>query len=319
MGSQSAEKIFRSLRSMQGTFSSIVNFTMLGMLYRLHKLEDLESESERESHGIHLARLEVHKKKKGHGEVMPFDWILTDEDIFFALKEAEERAKSAVSKFGMADELKRVNKWEIPPKPSNIMSTWYDDDDDDEYEINYNGINELNEAEDLKDIVSDLEKLLANNAINNELLKKGQSMARMVSIDIPSVGIPTYQNEVITPDKDPNNSLFVPVTVEGKRLLNDGERVSTSDRIFRVRSQQPNEFKETTKLSTIMTSDHVVIGDFCVFCDGTEPKIGKVLQFQKFDTKEKRSTTELTMPQLVTISNYYVHGILLIRNHGNVT
>uniref|UniRef100_A0A1X7TPL7 Uncharacterized protein n=1 Tax=Amphimedon queenslandica TaxID=400682 RepID=A0A1X7TPL7_AMPQE len=225
MGSQSAEKIFQSLRSMQGTFPSIVNFTMLGMLQRLHKLaikEDLESESERESHGIHLARLEGHKKKTGHGKVSPSDWNLTDECIFVALKEAEERGKSAVSKLGMADELKRVNKWEIPPKPSSIMSTWNDDDDDDEkeeYEIEHNGINEPNEAEDLKDIVSDLEKLHANNAIDNELLKKGQSMAKMVSIDIPSVAIPMYQNKMMTPDKDPNNSLFVPVIVKGRSIF----------------------------------------------------------------------------------------------------
>ena len=74
----------------------------------------------------------------------------------------------------MADELKRVNKWEIPPKPSNIMNTWNDDDDDDEkeeYGIEEDGINE---AEYLKDIVSDLEKLHANNATESELLKKGQ-------------------------------------------------------------------------------------------------------------------------------------------------
>ena len=51
-----------------------------------------------------------------------------------------------------------------------------------------------------KGLVSDLQKLHANNAINNELLKKGQSMVRLVSIlsmDIPSVGIPTYLNEMI--------------------------------------------------------------------------------------------------------------------------
>ena len=310
MGSQNAEKIFRSLRSMQGTFSTIVNFTLLGMLQRLHKLaikEDLESESERESHGIHLARLEGHKKKTGHGEVRHFDWDLADEDIFFALKQAEERAKSAISTLGMADELKRVNKWEIPPKPSNIMNTWNDNDDDDEkeeYGIEEDGINE---AEDLKDIVSDLEKLHANNAIESARLKKGQSMARKarkVNIDIPSVGIPTYQN--VTTEQESNNSLFVPVVVEGRSifirkktavwLLNDGERVS-SDRIFRVRSKQPNESKETIKLSTIMSdpvenkpivSNHVVIGDFCVFYDGTVPKIGKVLQFLKYDIKGKK-------------------------------
>lgn len=129
-------------------------------------------------------------------------------------------------------------------------------------------------------------------------------MARKVNIDIPSVGIPTYQN--VTTEQESNNSLFVPVVVKGRSifiskktavwLLNDGERVS-SDRIFRVRSQQPNESNVTIKLSTIMSdsvenkpliSNHVVIGDFCVFYDGTVPKIGKVLQFLKYDIKGKK-------------------------------
>ena len=190
-----------------------------------------------------------------------------------------KQKKEPSQQFQTADELKRVNKWEIPPKPSNIMNTWNDDDDDEkqEYGIEEDGINE---AEDLKDIVSDLEKLHANNPIENKLLKKGQSMARKVNIDIPSVGIPTYQN--VTTKQESNNSLFVPVVVEGRSifigkktavwLLNDGERVS-SDRMFRVRSQQPNESNQTIKLSTIMSdpvenkplvSNHVVIGDFCV-------------------------------------------------------
>ena len=165
-----------------------------------------------------------------------------------------KQKKEPSQQFQTADELKRVNKWEIPPKPSNIMNTWNDDDDDEkqEYGIEEDGINE---AEDLKDIVSDLEKLHANNPIENKLLKKGQSMARKVNIDIPSVGIPTYQN--VTTKQESNNSLFVPVVVEGRSifigkktavwLLNDGERVS-SDRMFRVRSQQPNESNQTIKL-----------------------------------------------------------------------
>ena len=38
LGSQTCERIFRSLRSMTGTFSTVVNFSSLGMLQRLHKL-----------------------------------------------------------------------------------------------------------------------------------------------------------------------------------------------------------------------------------------------------------------------------------------
>lgn len=37
--SQSCERMFRALRSMTGTFSTIINFNMLGLLRRLHKLK----------------------------------------------------------------------------------------------------------------------------------------------------------------------------------------------------------------------------------------------------------------------------------------
>lgn len=53
MGSQSCEQKFRSLRSMSGTFSTMINFSLLSMLQRLHKLsikEDLQSQSETEQH-----------------------------------------------------------------------------------------------------------------------------------------------------------------------------------------------------------------------------------------------------------------------------
>jgi hypothetical protein len=72
MGSQSCEKMFRSLRSMTGTFSTVINFSMLSLLQRLHKLsvkEELQSHSERQLHGIHFARLDSHKKKVGHGNI----------------------------------------------------------------------------------------------------------------------------------------------------------------------------------------------------------------------------------------------------------
>ena len=82
-------------------------------------------------------------------------------------------------------------------------------------------------------------------------------------------------------------------------LHNDGERVS-SDRIFCVRSKQPNETDSLSKLTcsspcstkvqqnTPISFDHIVVGDFCVFNTGTAPKIGKALQFIKYDINGKK-------------------------------
>ena len=204
MGSQSAEKMFRSLRSISSTFSTIVNFSMLGMLQRLHKLgikEDLESESEREHHDIHFSRLESHKKKTGHGKISHFDVCLTDEAIYDSLKQAEERAKSAATKLGMADDLKRKSKWETPPIPSNIMQCEVEDDEtyEDEEKVTEEDGNEIDADYTGNDIIDDLQKLKESNVIDGELFKKGTTKAKKMFM--PSVGIPTYENKPLTQNK----------------------------------------------------------------------------------------------------------------------
>ena len=49
LGSQSCEKTFRSARSMTGTFSTVINFSMLGLLRRLHRLQ-IQSNLQAPSH-----------------------------------------------------------------------------------------------------------------------------------------------------------------------------------------------------------------------------------------------------------------------------
>lgn len=59
LGSQACESTFRTVRSMTGTFSTIINFSILNLLQRLHKLsilQELQSASEREAHGFHFPR-----------------------------------------------------------------------------------------------------------------------------------------------------------------------------------------------------------------------------------------------------------------------
>ena len=48
LGSQSCEKAFRAARSMSSTFSTIINFSMLGLMRRIHRLQ-LQSELQAEA------------------------------------------------------------------------------------------------------------------------------------------------------------------------------------------------------------------------------------------------------------------------------
>ena len=65
--SQCCEKVFRSARSMSSVFSTIINFSTLGLLQRFHRLHlqtVLESESNETT--VKYPNVESHKKKDGH-------------------------------------------------------------------------------------------------------------------------------------------------------------------------------------------------------------------------------------------------------------
>ena len=121
MGSQSCEQMFRSLRSMTGNFSTIINFSMQGLLQRLHKLA-VKDEIEAEDTGIKLPRAEKHQRKIGHGHDIHHSNEVQDEVIYKAMKNAECRAKETVTLLGMDRDLKSKGLWETPPIVENLFN-----------------------------------------------------------------------------------------------------------------------------------------------------------------------------------------------------
>ena len=74
-GSQSCERMFCALRSMTGTFSTIITFNMLGLLSQLHKLyiqEELQSEASKSEHGIGFPRQEKFGRRNGTSNYQSF-------------------------------------------------------------------------------------------------------------------------------------------------------------------------------------------------------------------------------------------------------
>ena len=64
LGSQACEQTFRAAQSMTRTFSTIINFSMLGVLHRQHRLQiQLQLESEAQDTGIPYPRATAHLKK----------------------------------------------------------------------------------------------------------------------------------------------------------------------------------------------------------------------------------------------------------------
>ena len=103
LGSQSCERIFRTARSLSSTFSTIINFGMLGLLRRLHRIHiQFCLEAESPNTGITYPRVEKHKKKSGqHNSYDCSVQSIANEDILEAIKHARERAKKTMEALGI--------------------------------------------------------------------------------------------------------------------------------------------------------------------------------------------------------------------------
>ena len=117
LGSQSCEKVFRTARSMTSTFSTVINFSILGLLRRLHRMEiQLKLESEDEN-GIIYPRVEEHRKKDGHSKQWEYNLTqITDKQINEAVEKGKTKAKAAIEELGMSDVLIKADCSNNPPK-----------------------------------------------------------------------------------------------------------------------------------------------------------------------------------------------------------
>ena len=109
LGSQSYEKAFQAARSMTSTFSTIINFGMLGLLRRLRRLQiqaNLQAESNET--GIIFHRANRHQSKDGQSNYQRYSIEkITDECICEAVKRAQISAKASVETLGMLTVLQK--------------------------------------------------------------------------------------------------------------------------------------------------------------------------------------------------------------------
>ena len=88
LGSQSCEKIFRTARSLSSTFSTVINFGMLGLSRRLNRIH-IQLCLEAESSMITYPRNDPHKKKSGYDQPnVCCVQSITNETIECAIKNA---------------------------------------------------------------------------------------------------------------------------------------------------------------------------------------------------------------------------------------
>ena len=110
---------------MTGTFSTVVNFTMLGLLQRMHKLhiqEELQSQTEISNTGMIFPRLKKYgNRKDGSSELITHSVNISNEQIHTILNKADKKAKESITELGMDEILKANNVWDIPPLRYTLM------------------------------------------------------------------------------------------------------------------------------------------------------------------------------------------------------
>ena len=318
MGSQSCEKIFRAARSMSSTFSTCINFGMLGLMRRLHRLHiQLCLEAESENTGIHYPRAERHKCKDGTSNFnlsCANASTLQNHMILDAVNMGKEEAKKMISCLGMSDLLKRAKCWENPPIPTDISEDDLQEEEEDDENILEADIcevlQEITLQEDADQIASGISELSEVGFIESGLSKQLTTLHKSVFKRVPDNSLPLYVEDNSTSKKAKKSKKYSSL-VEMKHnekvmyihkttvvwLMQEGERVS-SDRLFRVRSTQPYSSKPQPQIESCTTTaicpavkSTLEVGDLCAFSkDIMSWKFGRILKFcyYKEQTKKKR-------------------------------
>jgi len=132
LGSQCCEKIFRAARSLSSTFSTVIDFRVLGLVRRLHHLQVLLL-LESEYKDINYPITGSHKEKEAS---VSNPHSVTLEEISINIQNAHEMAKKSIENLGITNLLQEKEHWDNPPIPglATITISREDDDIDDDQE-----------------------------------------------------------------------------------------------------------------------------------------------------------------------------------------
>ena len=305
LGSQPCEKAFRAVRSMTSTFSTVINFSLLDLLNRLHRLYiQLQLEAQSEQTGIEYPRCSVHKVKEGHhnNKTQVLDpncnLNISDKEINMLVQQAKLEAKESANSLGMFFEEKDGT---FDSKPDDENEFDKDDDNDDNIDDDMNGASDnenLKETiehkpiSDRDNLTKDLTELEKIGVVENEFVKNYIKKTQKSSLKrMQSVTIPMYEPKLETLNQTENKySPFLELEHNGKVVsirkttlvwvFQQTESIS-ADRLFRVRNKQPystclgqpqsKNFDLCCSTSDIGKNDvptnrkRVKVGDVCVF------------------------------------------------------
>ena len=252
---------------MTSTFLTIINFSMLGLLRRLHRLQiqaNLQAQSDET--GIVYPQVQKHKCKDGRNLYESHSLQeISDAKIQEAITRAKINAKASIEKLGMADLLHKHKQWDTVPtvaSDTDIHDSDEDKDEDDDQtdqdrESVINSVVQEVCSEDPSAVEADIAKLsdsLITFELKDRLYKLQQSLPKLNRIPGTSISMFTSSSlddlskEIPQKTKKPTILPFVEVSIGSNDrplfirkttavwLFQEGERVS-SDRLFRVRAK----------------------------------------------------------------------------------
>ena len=217
LGSQVYEATFRTIRSMNSTFSTVINFGMLGLLRRLHRLQIQSILQADTASVITFPRVVKHQVKEEKNCYIKSTSNIKNQDILDAVRRAEQKAKAVADDLGMAELLKKHKKWDSATRTScndssnhNCDDNYEDDDDIDCEEL----LNEKDDGHLIHELYTDEEqqisqdiKIITENRLAEsnviEKLNKFKTKFRRITLDT----IPLYKEQELPPRKQ-NFSLY---------------------------------------------------------------------------------------------------------------
>ena len=254
---------------MSSIFSTMINFGMLGLLRRLHRLHIQLALQANSDEDMVFPRVAKHQRK---AQRLSHNLDFTNDDIYKAISKAKDKAKLMVEKLGMAELFERHSLWGSDKtivgidggKEKDLRDVGEEDDDSDGEDDDVNGNREEEETidecgnEESMHISDDIGAFIENGCIDSALQENlEQKKKRLAFQRLPSSTISMYQCVEVQSDKQKKSpragqnkfNPFVEVLTHTQKtilirkttalwLLQEGERLS-SDRIFRVRSRQP--------------------------------------------------------------------------------
>jgi len=328
---------------MSTVFSSVLNFGMLGLLRRLHRLHIqavLQADSEKSS--IKFPRAEKNHAKDGKSiYIAPSLTDITNKDIADTVQKALEKAKTTLSSLNMDKLLQKHSSWDsIKYEDCEVKDDCDSEEDEKDDDIDSKDKEAIVSAivqevchDDPLQIENDIQLIgkegLADTKVSQKLhkLKKSITPIKLLSTTIPFYSFNEQEEEqqkAISPfiEISTNNRTFLIRKTTVIWLLQESERVST-DRLFRVRNKQPFADIDSSKQPISIThtvpivSSVLQVGNLCVLKVSANWRVGRVLQFAKFDTDSKKYTkpynehfVELPAKNIGVLCSWYdcIHG-----------